>query len=412
MADFIFNGDGENKSGGDEPDYFQVTGNSNTLSGGAGNDSFEVSGNGNTLDGGEGDDSLGVAGNDNTLNGGPGNDLLAVLGDNNTLNGGVGDDQLISYGSNTLNGNDGDDTLIAEEGNNVLNGGAGDDTLSGVDSSIGTDVFQFSFTLDKAPAESQTSTFTDWLSEKYGKDFGDQLPDFQGGHDHHRHGHHGRDDHRHGKDDEHGKHGHHHHHHHYTHHGSHHHQHGDSHDHQPQHEGLSQSFFASNYMEWLREMVVPDLQAQGLAHDENGNGKIDICLNAKDPGGTPHIEGLSDEQLAQIFGDRDEVTVRHGHHGHDLWYSNSYTSSSGDGETTVASTDGHDTILGFDPNVDQLEFDGLSGLTLDEFQSLFTLDVDTANNVTTLGLAGDDSWSVAFDTALTMDDISQDVVFV
>ena len=61
-----------------------------------------------------------------------------------------------------------------------------------------------------------------------------------------------------------------------------------------------------------------------------------------------------------------------------------------------------------------LEFDGLSGLTLDEFQSLFTLDVDAATNVTTLGLAGDDSWSVEFtqlSDAVTLSDIYNDSVF-
>lgn len=399
-------------------DYF-ITGDDITQAGEDTNDNFEVSGNNNTLNAGAGDDSIGVQGNNNILNGEEGTDLLAVFGNNNTLNGGPGDDTLMSVGGgngNALNGGDGNDTLIGSEGNDILNGGAGDDILNG---SGGEDVYQFSFTLDQAPGESQTFAFTDWLSEKYSKDFGDQLPDFQGGHDHHhRHGHHGRDDHRHGKHDEHGKHGH--HHHHYAHHDHHHHQHGSCHDHQPEHGGLSKSFFAANYMDWLREVVVPDLQAQGLAHDDNGNGKIDVSLNAKDPGGTPHIEGVSDEQLAQIFGDRDEVTVRHGHHSHDLWYSNSYTSSSGDGETTVASADGHDTIvdnLSFDPNdgVHPLEFDGLSGLSLDEFQSLFTLDLDTATNVTTLGLAADDSWSVAFtdlsDTTLTLTDIYNDSVF-
>ena len=409
MADLI----NETLTGTASDDSFDFTGNGNTVYAGAGNDSIGVSGNNNTLNGEAGTDMIGVFGNNNVLNGGPDDDILYALDNNNTLNGGAGDDRLESYGDNTLNGGDGNDSLIAMEGNNILNGGAGDDMLSGVDSTIGQDVFQFSFTLDKAPGEAKTFTFTDWLSEKYGKDFGDHLPDFQGGHDHHRHGHHGRDDHRHGRHDEHGKDGH-HHHHHYAHHGSHHQPHGDCHDHQPQHGGLSESFFASNYMEWLREVVVPDLQERGLAHDDNGNGKIDVCLDAKDPGGTPHIEGLSDEQLAQLFGDRDEVTVKDGHHGENLWYSNSYTSSSGEGETTVASTDGHDTALGFDLNVDQLEFDGLSGLSLDDFQSLFTLDLDTATNVMTLGLA-DDSWSVAFtdlsDTAFTLTDIYNDSVF-
>ena len=270
-------------------------------------DNFEVTGDNNTVNAGAGDDSVGVQGDNNTLNGEAGNDLLAVFGNSNTLNGGPGDDMLmvVAGNDNALNGGDGNDTLIGSDGKDFLNGGAGDDLLNG---NGGGDVYQFSFTLDKAAGEPQTFTFTDWLSEKYGKDFGDQLPDFQGGHDHH-HGHHGRDDHHHGKHDEHGKHGH-HHHQHYAHHDTHHHQHGHCQDHQPHQEGLSKSFFAVNYMEWLREVVVPDLEAKGLAHDENGNGKIDVSLNAKDPGGTPHIEGISDDQLAQIFGDRDEETAR------------------------------------------------------------------------------------------------------
>jgi hypothetical protein len=80
-----------------------------------------------------------------------------------------------------------------------------------------------------------------------------------------------------------------------------------------------------------------DLLAQGLELDANGNGKAGVRLKQHDPDGTPRVEGLTDEQLSAIFSDRDEVTLRHGHHGHDQWYSNTYTSSSSEDKTTVAS---------------------------------------------------------------------------
>ena len=119
---------------------------------------------------------------------------------------------------------------------------------------------------------------------------------------------------------------------------------------------MSQEFFYNNYGQWLKEVVVADLLAQGLVHDANGNGKIDIKLNANDPNGTPWIEGF-DGDLTSILGDRDEVTLRHHLHGHDKWYSNSYTSSSSEGETTVSSSDGHDTIFMFTNGDDILRFD-------------------------------------------------------
>jgi len=332
----------------------------------------------NILDGGAGVDQLyGGNGND-TLNGDDDGDSLFGQDGVDLLHGGNADDFLDGgQGNDTLFGDAGDDSLLGDSGDDTLVGGAGNDALNG---GLGSDVFKYSFTLAEAPGEAKTLTFTDWLSEKYCKDFGDELPDFERGHDHYHHGKH--DDH-HGKND--------HHHQHYAHHHDHHHNHNGCGDHQPQHWGLSQSFFAQNYSEWLREVVVPDLQAQGLAHDMNGDGKIDVSLNQKDPDGTPRIEGLSDEQLSAIFGDRDEVALRQHHHGHDAWYSNSYTSPGGAGETTVASDDGFDTIVDFAFGEDKLVFSGLGDLTLEQFTNLFKVsDVDTD------GLSGADSTMLVF----------------
>jgi len=348
------NGATYNGDDGDVDDYIGVIGNDNTLNGGAGEDTLEVAGNNNVLNGGDDNDTLGASGNDNVLNGGAGEDtLVSVDGNNNTLNGDADNDEL--FGS---------------EGNDILNGGPGDDLLDG---GGGADTFKFSFTLEQEPGEAKSFKFTDWLSEKYGKDFGDELPDFVRGHHHHGH-----------------------HHHHHGHH--HHHKHGGCDDHQPQQWGLSQSFFSKNYSEWLREVVVADLVAQGLDLDANGDGRIGVGLNQNDPDGTPRIEGLTDEQLSAIFSDRDEVTLRHGHHGHDKWYSNTYTSATSEGETTVASNDGFDTIFHFNFDEDKLEFSGLgSDFTLEQFMAVFQVaEVDAGGTATAdmqLSLM-DDSWSV------------------
>jgi len=364
----------------------------------------------NVLDGGAGVDQMfGGDGND-TLNGGDGGDFLYGEAGNDTLHGGAADDLLDGGLENdTLFGDAGNDSLMGDAGNDTLVGGAGNDTLNG---GLGADVFNYSFNLAQSPGSGSTTTytFTDWLSAKYGKDFGDHLPDYAPSHD--KHGKHqdhdndhksekkgkddkdhkseknGKDDkahnakdhgHKDGKDD-----------------GHHGHEHGDG----PSADtGLTQSFFAKNYTEWLRDVVVADLLAQGLVQDVNGNGKIDIGLNQNDPLGTPSIEGLSAEQLAGMFSDRDGVVLKTGEHGQERFYSNDYTSTSG-GETTVSVTsgDGLDTIVDFAWGEDHLEFNGLgAGFALADFTNLFVATETDVNGDTimdtTLALT-DGSWEV------------------
>lgn len=424
MAFLFSSEDGAELHGDGDNDVIGGDGNGMLLDGGAGNDTIFSFGNNNTLEGGDGNDELNSEAGSDVLNGGAGNDSLNAGEGDDTLNGGDGDDQLFAgfgadvangdagndtisggAGSDTLNGGDGNDTIYGDDsgpeqgtdGADVIAGGAGNDTLTG---GGGGDAFKFSFNLATAPGQGETLTFTQWLSDKYGKDFGDELPDFEGGHHHHHHGkhhHHDKHDH-HGKDHHHhGKHDHHHHHH------GHHHKHGgcDDHHHHAHQWGLSEKFFQKNYAEWLRDVVVADLVAQGLAHDENGNGKIDVKLNAKDPDGTPRIEGLSDTELANIFGNRDEVTLRHNFHEHDRWYSNTYEPQSSDGETTVSSEDGFDTILDFAKGVDHLQFDGLDGLTTQQFLDLFEL--ERGDTFTTVKIAGDLSWGVTLEGVIFED---------
>jgi len=400
-SDFLFGEAGDDTIFGG-PDESLVGTGDDFLFGGDGND---------TLNGGDGTDLLLGEAGDDTLNGGDGSDFLLGEAGNDTLHGGADDDFLDGgLDNDTLFGDAGNDSLMGDAGNDTLVGGAGNDTLNG---GLGADVFKFSFAL--TPGQGSSSTFTEWLSEKFGKDFGDHLPDYAPAHKHHHHQHdkddkHGKDDKHHSKDDDHGK---------NDQHDKHgkddgHHSKGDHHAKNDKHGGddghhapaggLTENFFEKNYKEWLKEVVVADLLEQGFVLDANGNGKIKIDINEDSRNGTPRIEGLTKDQLAEIFGDRDSVILRDGHETEKAWYSNSYTSPGG-GQDSVASTDGFDTIVGFDFAEDTLDFNGLgAGFTLADFTSLFTVsNVDTGGAVgadsTMLALA-DGTWGVTLQDVL------------
>lgn len=363
--DFLFGGDGNDTlNGGDGSDLLFGDAGDDTLNGGDGDNDLLFGGDGNdTLSGGDGGDFLfGEAGND-TLNGGAGVDLL---------DGGLENDMLF--------GDAGDDSLMGDEGNDTLVGGAGNDTLNG---GLGADFFKFSFTL--TPGDGETFRFTDFLTEKFGRDFGDHLPDCSTEHHHHHHHDHHHHHHKHGGGD-----------------GHHHHHHGIGDGNQAAEFCLTENFFEKNYKEWLKEVVVPDLLAQDFVLDANGNGKIKIGLDEVDLNDdseslTPRIEGLTQEQLDAIFGDPRSVVLRDGHETEVTLFSNSYTSPGG--EDTAASTDGFDNIVDFDFAQDKLDFDGLGSFTLAEFANLFKVSVVDADNDgtiddTQLALL-DDSWGVS-----------------
>ncbi len=155
----------------------------------------------------------------------------------------------------------------------------------------------------------------------------------------------------------------------------------------------TQGFFASQYTAWLEHLV----DTFGLGSDTNSDGVVEIGLNQNDPDGTPFIEGVSAEELAGMFTDRDEVLLKTGKVTQERFYSNTFTT--GEGQDTVESTDGFDTIVDFDFAQDKLDFDGLGNLTLAEFTSLFKVtvvdaDSDGATDDTQLALL-DDSWGVS-----------------
>lgn len=345
------------------------------INGTAGSDSLVSLNDSDEVYGLEGDDMLTAAHNNVTLYGGSGNDFLFSQegADSTTMDGGSGDDVLAGGGTNdtasyandsagvvvdlssfsATDGTGGKDTLVGienvtgsafgdsltgDDGANVLQGGAGNDTLAG---GLGADVFKYSFDLTQG-GSGETFLFTDWLSDKYGKDFGDELPDFSPKHN--SKGNHCGDD-RHDAPDS----------------------------------GLTEKFFEQNYKEWLKEVVVPDLLEQGFVLDKNGDGKIKIGINDDSRNGTPRIEGLTKHQFDEIFGDRDSVILNDHGHTEKAWYSNSF--ASGNGKDTVASTDGFDTIVDFKfgSDGDKLEFNGLGAdFTVDQFTSMFKVsDVDT-----------------------------------
>lgn len=289
---------------------------------------------------------------------------LLITGDapGDVLIGGAGADELNSFGANsTLDGGAGSDLLLSLGDNSTLIGGPGDDSLIGLGAG---DTFKFTFT--RTQGQGETFRFTDFLSQKFGGNFGDHLPDTTVSH--HDHDHDDDDDH----DDDHD-------HDHHQHHG-----HGDDDEHHAQGGGLTENFFEKNYKEWLKEVVVPDLLAQGFTLDTNGDGKIkvgvsEVDLNEDGESLMPRIEGLTQEQVDAIFGDPRSVVLRDGHETEVTFFSNSYTSPGG-GQTTVTSTDGFDTIVGFDFAVDKLQFDGLGSLTLADFTTLFNVTVIDADH--------------------------------
>lgn len=373
----------------DGNDILEAAHNNVTLSGGSGNDVLfsDAGADSTTMDGGGGDDVLAGGGTNDTAS--YANDLAGVVVDLpnfSATDGSGGIDTLV--GIENITGSAFNDALTGDDLANVLQGGAGNDTLAG---NGGADVFKFSFALTQG--HGSTSTFTGWLSEKFGTDFGAHLPDYAPTH-HDKDDKHGKDDVHNSKDEDHGK--------------------NDQHDkqgnddghnskdddhnhdggggddgHHAPNAGLTEKFFETNYQDWLKEVVVPDLLQQGLVLDANGDGKIKIDINEDSQNGTPRIEGLSKAQLAEMFGDRDSVILNDHGNTEKAWYSNSFTS--GNGQDTITSHDGSDKIVDFTWGVDKLEFHGLAGLSQTQFASLFAVTQGDVNGDgiidTTLALA-------------------------
>lgn len=275
-------------------------------------------------------------------------DLIEGGGGSDTISGGDGSDMLFGDylmtttdlqtpgGDDDLSGGAGDDSLIGGYGNDMLDGGAGNDVLIGDDvltDVAGADTFKFSFT---TASVGESESFTDWLNANGSGTAvsNGELAD-----------------------------------------------------------GTTQAFFSTKYTEWLQHLV----RDFGLGVDTNGDGQIKVGLNQNDPAGTPQIEGLSSEELADIFSDRESVLIKTGKTTHERYYSDSFTSSTG-GEAVVTGLDGHDLICDFQWGLDTLSFSGLgTDFTLGQFEASFELTQTDFNgdgliDQTVLALE-DGSWS-------------------
>jgi Ca2+-binding RTX toxin-like protein len=269
-------------------------------------------------------------------------DLIEGGGGSDTISGGDGGDTLFGdYVMTTDTGEQtpGDDNLSGGAGIDSLLGGAGNDVLDGgADMDVliggeGADTFKFSFT---AESTGQSESFTDWLKANGSATAvsNGELAD-----------------------------------------------------------GTTQAFFSTKYTEWLQHLV----RDFGLGVDTNGDGQIKVGLNQNAAGGTPQIEGLSSEELAEIFSDRESVLIKTGKTAHERYYSDGFTSSTG-GETVVTGLDGQDLIYDFQWGVDTLRFSGLEAdFTLDQFEASFEVTLtdytgDGQIDSTLLALV-DGSWS-------------------
>jgi Ca2+-binding RTX toxin-like protein len=269
-------------------------------------------------------------------------DLIEGGGGSDTISGGDGGDTLFGdYVMTTDNGEQtpGDDNLSGGAGIDSLLGGAGNDVLDGgADMDVliggeGADTFKFSFSAERT---GQSESFTDWLKANGSANAvsNGELAD-----------------------------------------------------------GTTQAFFSTKYTEWLQHLV----RDFGLGVDTNGDGQIKVGLNQNASAGTPQIEGLNSEELADIFSDRESVLIKTGKTAHERYYSDGFTSSTG-GETVVTGLDGHDVIYDFEWGSDKLSFSGLGAdFTLDQFEASFKVTLtdytgDGQIDSTLLALV-DGSWS-------------------
>lgn len=320
------------------------------------------------ITGTEGDDMLTAAHDNVTLNGGSGNDVLfsEEAADSTTMDGGSGDDILAGGGANdtasyvidlagvvvdlsnysAIDGTGGTDTLVGIEN---VTGSAFADSLTGDalanvlqggagdDTMTGNgaeDAFRFSFDLEQGSGGgSAPLSFGDWLTTEHALNIGN----------------------------------------------------------------LHQNEFVQNYKEWLGYLAEELRENHGFDTIPE-NAKVSFKQN--DSGSTPTIEGLSQAELGEIFGGVTAISVKTGKTSQERYYSDIDTNSGlwgGSSEDTLTSGDGFDTIVDFVWGTDQLEFDGLADLSLDQFAGFFDVtqeDVNGDGTTDTVLALADDTWEV------------------
>jgi Ca2+-binding RTX toxin-like protein len=167
----------------------------------------------------------------------------------------------------------------------------------------------------------------------------------------------------------------------------------------------TQGEFSSRYSAWLASVV----ESFGLGSDVDGDGDVDVDLNQNAATGTPLIEGMAQEDLDALFGDRDSLIVKTGKTTHERWFTDTIALPD---ETTVTTTAGTDTVTDFDAaEGDTLHFMGLSA---EDFAALFSVVEGDAGGDGTLDTVITSSTDPSFSVTLagvTGFDVTTDVMF-
>jgi Ca2+-binding RTX toxin-like protein len=103
---------------------------------------------------------------------------------------------------------------------------------------------------------------------------------------------------------------------------------------------ITQGQFSSAYTQWLSHLVA----TYNLGTDVNADGVIGVDINQNDPFGTPLIEGMTQQQLNAMFGDRVSVDVTTGATMHTRYFSDSFSVGT---TTQITGSSGTDLVLDF-----------------------------------------------------------------
>jgi Ca2+-binding RTX toxin-like protein len=344
-TDTIYGGTGTDIiDGGNDNDYIDGGADNDKIDGGSGNDTIYGGTGNDTIDGGNGSDLIYGDDGDDSISGGngTGNDTIYGGNGNDNINGGngagtnliygdAGNDTIVSgAGNDTLDGGADNDVIRAGDGADLITGGSGNDVIEGdnqADTVLGgadtitggdgndtmsggdaADTFNFSFTVTEGSSGGNES-FTAWLVANGHSDLvqDGEVKDVT------------------------------------TH----------------------QSDFSTTYTAWLNYLV----DKYDLGADLDDDGHIGVELNQNDPEGTPLIEGMTQDELDALFGDRDAVAVltdspNDGDATHTRYYSDSFAVES----LAITEADGHDKIMDLG-STDVLDF---GGITEEQAAALFT----------------------------------------
>lgn len=149
----------------------------------------------------------------------------------------------------------------------------------------------------------------------------------------------------------------------------------------------TQSQFIRAYNDWLEYIV----DTYSLGFDEDMDGRIEVGSNQNDELGVPHIEGMSEEEADELFGDPTSIDVVTGNHTTERFFAGSFQVD----DQVIFTGNGADVITDFDADEgDMLVVSGLEAIGGAAF-TLTVLDVNGDGVADTrFYLTSDGTWSV------------------